>query len=136
EADYGAGVGEEDFGEDLDGVERNRFGDDLEDTAYGVYDAIDERTNIPRYRVVDRQYWKIAPATVAVFPTGDIRNMENANPESIKQAQEAGAMLIRKPIRRIRWTVTTQNVVLHDDWSPYDHFTVIPFFPIFRRGST
>src|SRR5690606_33433114 len=81
-------------------------------------------------------YWKIAPATVAVFPTGGIRNMENANPESIKQAQEAGAMLIRKPIRRIRWTVTTQNVVLHDDWSPYDHFTVIPFFPIFRRGST
>jgi hypothetical protein len=136
EAEYGSGVGEEDFGEDLDGIERNRFGDDLEDTSYGVYDAIDTRTNIPRYRVIDRQYWKIAPAQVAVFPTGDIRNIENANPQSIQDAIEKGAMIIQKPVRRIRWTITTQNAVLHDDWSPYDHFTVIPFFPIFRRGMT
>lgn len=136
EAEYGSGVGEEDFGEDLDGIERNRFGDDLEDTSYGVYDAIDTRTNIPRYRVIDRQYWKIAPAQVAVFPTGDIRNIENANPQSIQDAIDKGAMIIQKPVRRIRWTITTQNAVLHDDWSPYDHFTVIPFFPIFRRGMT
>jgi hypothetical protein len=26
--------------------------------------------------------------------------------------------------------------VLHDDWSPYKHFTVVPFFPHFRRGKT
>jgi acyl carrier protein len=25
---------------------------------------------------------------------------------------------------------------LHDDWSPYKHFTVVPFFPYFRRGQT
>jgi hypothetical protein len=27
-------------------------------------------------------------------------------------------------------------VVLHDDWSPYKHFTVVPYFPHFRRGTT
>jgi hypothetical protein len=27
-------------------------------------------------------------------------------------------------------------VVLHDDWSPYEHFTVVPYFPHFRHGKT
>ena len=27
-------------------------------------------------------------------------------------------------------------MVLHDDWSPYKHFTVVPYFPYFRRGRT
>jgi hypothetical protein len=27
-------------------------------------------------------------------------------------------------------------VVLHDDWSPYRSFTVIPYFPFFRKGRT
>ena len=28
------------------------------------------------------------------------------------------------------------NVVLHDDWSPYKHFTVVPYFPVFVHGHT
>jgi len=27
-------------------------------------------------------------------------------------------------------------LVLHDDWSPYKHFTVVPYFPHFRYGKT
>jgi hypothetical protein len=26
--------------------------------------------------------------------------------------------------------------VLHDDWSPYKHFTIVPYFPYFRYGTT
>ena len=37
-------------------------------------------------------------------------------------------------MRKVRWTVTADTVVLFDDWSPYDHFTLVPFFPYFRRG--
>jgi hypothetical protein len=44
--------------------------------------------------------------------------------------------LSKKLIQRIRWTVVADNVVLHDDWSPYKHFTVVPYFPYFRRGRT
>lgn len=36
----------------------------------------------------------------------------------------------------IRWTVTAGDRVLHDKWSPYDRYTIIPFFPYFRRGVT
>jgi len=38
--------------------------------------------------------------------------------------------------RRIRWTVICDNVVLHDEWSPYKHFTVVPYFPHFLHGHT
>ena len=37
-------------------------------------------------------------------------------------------------MRRVRWTVTADTVVLFDDYSPYDHFTIVPYFPYFRRG--
>ena len=37
-------------------------------------------------------------------------------------------------MRRVRWTVTADSVVLFDDFSPYDHFTIVPYFPYFRRG--
>ena len=34
----------------------------------------------------------------------------------------------------MRRTVTADLIVLHDDWSPYDHFTLVPYFPFWRRG--
>jgi hypothetical protein len=37
--------------------------------------------------------------------------------------------------RKVRWTVTCDQVVLHDDWSPYNDFTIVPFFAYFRRGN-
>ena len=36
--------------------------------------------------------------------------------------------------KRVRWTVTCDKVVLFDDWSPYDEFTIVPYFAYFRRG--
>ena len=37
-------------------------------------------------------------------------------------------------VRRIRWTVVADDIVLHDDWSHTP--TVVPFFPHFRKGNT
>lgn len=36
----------------------------------------------------------------------------------------------------IRWTVTAGDRTLWDDWSPYDRYTIVPYFPYFRRGAT
>jgi hypothetical protein len=38
--------------------------------------------------------------------------------------------------RRVRHTITAADLVLYDDWSPYDTFTVVPYFAYFRRGKT
>ena len=41
-----------------------------------------------------------------------------------------------RPVKRVRWTTMAGDVLLYDDWSPYSTFTVVPFFPYFRRGVT
>ena len=38
--------------------------------------------------------------------------------------------------RRVRWTTMVGDVMVWDDWSPYQSFTLIPYFPYFRRGKT
>lgn len=44
--------------------------------------------------------------------------------------------IMRKMVRKIRWVVTSGPVTLHDSWSPYPNFTIVPFFPHFRQGRT
>jgi hypothetical protein len=87
--------------------------------------------------VVERQHKKIARSQFFVDPdTGDQRQApdEWSEAKNKKFAKQYNLTLISKVMRKIRWTVTCDKVVLHDDWSPYNQFTVIPFFCYFRRG--
>lgn len=131
--------GDDDFGEDeFDGVRRAKF---------GMLDAIgadwvpdkdtDGWESTAMVRVIDRQHWKLVSTLVALYPSGDIRIIEDASESKIQAALNAGAMTFRRPMKRVRWTVSTYGeVLLHDGWSPFEHFTVVPFFPFFRRGQT
>lgn len=90
-------------------------------------------------RVIERQWKKMDKQMHFVYPrTGESRPIpENWDEKRVRYvAQEFGLQTIKKLVRRIRWTVTADNVVLHDDWSPYKHFTIIPYFPYFRYGQT
>ena len=53
-------------------------------------------------------------------------------------ANENGEPLIlqRKQVRRLRWTHMVGDIIVFDRWSDYDTFTIVPFFPYFRRGQT
>ena len=128
--------GDEDFGEsELDGIRRNKFGH--ENDLHPDYHDEGWSRDVVMIRVVDRQHWETAPCDVVLFPSGDIRVMEDATEAQIQAAINAGGMMFRRPMRRVRWTVSTYgDVLLFDDWSPYKHFTVVPFFPFFRRGKT
>jgi hypothetical protein len=92
-------------------------------------------------RVLERQHRKLDKLEHFVdIRTGDMRPIphswdRNRIAHVLEQAQ--GQMsVMKKLVKRIRWTVTADNVVLHDDWSPYKHFTVVPYFPYFRHGNT
>lgn len=37
---------------------------------------------------------------------------------------------------KIRHTFTAADVILYDEWAPYDSFTIVPYFAYFRRGVT
>lgn len=118
---------------------RDRFGGALPlSSYYGTPEPNGVRRNI---RVLDRQYRKLDKQLHFVdVKTGDMRPVPAAwDRDRIAQFLErTGGTLstTKKLVKRIRWTVTADNVVLHDDWSPYKHFTVVPYFPYFRYGRT
>ena len=93
--------------------------------------------NFRGVRVIERQWRKLAPRKMFVdIETGDTRPVpESWDDERIKDVAERFGLAVRNKVAsRIRWTVSCDHVLLHDDWSLYEHFTVVPFFPLFRRG--
>ena len=122
-----------DFGDDLDEEERNKFGQYNLGQDYGSEHQKDGTT---RFRIIDRQYWRMEETDVLISMTGDIRPINELSEQRVASIEAAGAIKTQRRTRRVRWTVTTSSVVLHDDWSPFNHFTVVPYFPLFRRGLT
>lgn len=124
---------QQDFGEgDVDTAERSKFG-----TAYGRYDSRSSDSGEPRYRIIDRQKWVREKANVAIHPSGDIRPLGgDETPEAMAEMQSHGIRIVKRTVKRVRWVVSTIDTLLHESWSPYDRFTIIPFFPYFRRGKT
>jgi hypothetical protein len=127
EPDFGDGTGD-------DGVQRSRFGDSQ---TSGSYTGRIDDGAVARYRVIDTQKFVYAVGMVALYPTGDIEPIDDVTDEALRVLKaNPNVVLTRRRTRRVRWTVSTRDVLLHDDWSPYLHFTVVPYFPYFRRGRT
>ena len=119
--------------------DRDRFGVPRGQYTYGSQpDQTDG--NARNIRVIERQWRKLDRVLHFVdIETGDMRPVPYDWDEPRLQAhlqQNPHLTITKKLIQRIRWTVVADNVVLHDDWSPYKHFTVVPYFPYFRRGRT
>jgi hypothetical protein len=127
------------FGRDSVEYEETRYGDidTREDFLGAQIPGEEEYRNVKALRVIERQHRKLTKSDFYVDPTtGDQRRVpENWSDRKIKAfSKEHGLSVISKVIKQVRWTVTCDKVVLHDDWSPYDDFTVVPFFSYFRRG--
>ncbi len=127
------------FGRDSIEYEESRFGDTNATDDYTGHGPTtnDEYRNVKALRVIERQHKRIARVDFYVDPiTGDQRQIpEPWSPAKAKKfAKKYGLSVVSKVIRKVRWTVTCDRIVLHDDWSPYKDFTVIPFFAYFRRG--
>lgn len=124
------------YGYDSIDLNRGRFGTDANNMYAGDYDNSNVLRNI---RVIERQFRVLNNQKHFLSPeTGDMREI----PESFDRnriawfVEKYGFMVVPKLVRRIRWLVMADNVLLHDDWSPYEHFTVVPYFPYFRHGKT
>lgn len=117
------------------GVPRQGFGERshlMNSYGYGFYGEGAWR----RYRIVHRQVNEFSKVLVARWPTGDIRPVESASREHLAWLIEQGIPVFKKRMRRVRMQVVAPNVLLHDEPSPYNHITAVPFFPYFRRGRT
>lgn len=127
---------DQDFGANDDtGALRAKFSDPLRTGRN--YDAYFREGGIQRVRVVERQRWINTQSRVLYYPrTGDFKLAENLLPEVIAQQTAAGAVMTRRSHRRVKWVASTCDVKLHNDWSPYNDFTIVPYFAFFRRGQT
>lgn len=127
------------YGTDAIDLDRDRFGTPRSAYTYGTGAEIGDG-NARNIRVIERQWKKLARVLHFVdIITGDMRIVPGDwEDEQIAAhlAKNPNLATTKKLIQRIRWTVVADNVVLHDDWSPYKHFTVVPYFPYFRRGRT
>jgi len=98
-----------------------------------------DKTNRRYIRVIERQFKKVRNVEHFVdLETGDMRPVpEDWKEERIAQvASKYKLGTFKKKIKQIKWLVTADNYVLHDKWSPYNHFTPVPYFPIFHKGKT
>lgn len=121
--------------------DRDQFGT-APNEGHGASFHMDENTKplVRMVRVVERQWKKLSRREFFVnIPSGEIREIhaewdENDIAEFL--ANNPDYTVIERLAPRIRWTVVAGTEVLHDDWSPYKRFTIVPFFPYFRRGTT
>jgi hypothetical protein len=130
------------YTQDYDTAEqmRDRFaGPYLQGMYYGgAGDTAEVERNI---RVLERQYRRLdKQAHFVDVMTGDMRpvptSWDHNRISAMLEKMQGQVAITDKLVKRIRWVVTAGSVVLHDDWSPYKHFTVVPYFPYFRYGRT
>lgn len=100
----------------------------------------DKERKVRRYiRVLDRQYREATRVKLFVDPVnGDTREIPKVwDRNRIALVKEKyGLEVIEKVQKKVKWCVTADDLVLHEDWSPLEHFTVVPYFPFFLNGKT
>jgi hypothetical protein len=121
---------------DMYDIPRDMFG---KDTRH--YWSVNESAKLRRFvRVIERQYKEFKNAPHFVDPvTGDIRLIpETWERERIAYiAEQMNLAIIDRKVERIFWYVSAGSLYeLHDEISPYKHFTVVPYFPYFLKGRT
>ncbi|MGE0723261.1 MAG: hypothetical protein AB7O45_02740 [Alphaproteobacteria bacterium] len=108
----------------------------------GPWDHVDRQRRL--IRILDREHKKLRKCRFFVDPmTGDKAQIPDTwGRDKIVDvlqtvAQRGGMLTITENYRHAwRWTVTAADVVLFDDWSPYQTPSIIGFLPYFRRGIT
>ncbi|MEB3319809.1 MAG: hypothetical protein VKI63_02580 [Cyanobium sp.] len=125
------------FGADSMDFDYESFGDESTFGTTPIPDTDAESDAISKIRVIERQHRKLQRRKFFVdLVQGDMRPV----PEDWDEAKIAGFQMkfglaiVERPMRRVRWTVSADRVLLMDDWSLYNDFTIVPFFPYFRRG--
>ena len=127
------------MGQDSVEYEETRYGDTYSGVEYNQSATTnpEENRQVRAIRVIERQYYQLKDCMYYVDEvTGDMRTVPQhwSKRKREKFADDFGLDILSRKDRKVRWTVTADKVVLHDDWSPYDCFTIVPYFPYWRRG--
>ena len=127
------------LGTDSIEYEENRYGNTSASVEYNQGNTAnpEENRTLRSIRVIERQHYRLKECMFYVDSvTGDMREIPYnwSKGKREKFADQFGLEILTKPVKKVRWTTTADLVVLHDEWSPYDSFTLVPYFPYWRRG--
>jgi hypothetical protein len=125
------------FGHDSLEWEAPNFGGTHYDSEVFFQASDEDVKKVKRIRVIERQYKTLTRTAFFVdVPTGDMRRVPSGWDAARAQefALQNELMVMWKPERRVRVTITADKCLLHDGWSLFNQISVIPFFPYFRRG--
>lgn len=126
-----------------------QYRDDKADTTWNdIYynDFVDKQAK--RIRLLDTEYYvnTIQPCFIDLETGGKkpipTEWMKPENQYMIQQCLDYAMMknnpikIAQRPVKRIRRTVTCGDILLFDDWSLYESYSTIGYFPYFRKGKT
>lgn len=100
-------------------------------------DSDPETRAFRRHRLINHQWREYKYKDCFVDPvTGDIAEIpENWSREKVAAAiRQFNLATMRRKIKTIRWRVTCNGRVLHDEDSPYNYFDIVPYLPWFVDG--
>ena len=122
------------FGLDSVSMSRERFGGIGFSTTHYM-NALPMRD----IRILERQYRSLETVEVFVDPkSGEWRAIPEAwdYNRRVLAVQQHGLIPDTRRVMRVRWRTTADNIELEHHISDYEHFTIIPYFPFFRKGRT
>jgi hypothetical protein len=127
------------FGHDSLEWEAPNFSGDHYNSEIFFQASNEEIKRVKRVRVVERQYKKLVrTASFVDTSTGDMRRVpEGWDKQSIEDfvvKMNGEVTVMWKPERRVRVCITADRCLFFDGWSIFNKFSIIPFFPFFRRG--
>jgi len=91
---------------------------------------------IKRVRIIDRQFFSFEMTAVLISPEGDILPEDGFQRDAVEQSLQEGFIRVKRMMRRVKRVVSTSKTTLFNNYAPIDHYTPVPFFPVFRRGQT
>lgn len=104
------------------------------------YETDSENAHRRRLRLIERQYKETVWAEHFVdTTTGDSRAINpkwDRNRIAIALEAMDNVTTMKRRTECVKWVASIDDVLLHDEKSPYRSMTMAPFFPFFRRGDT
>lgn len=119
---------------------KNTFGDVNSTNTASFQHMYDEKEDrfLLKVRVIERQFFKNTLVYSLINPqSGEKRDLPPGTTKEIaKQLADSFQVAVHQQIKpRVYWRITADRYVLHDEWSIYKSFTLVPYFPYFRRGT-
>ncbi len=125
------------YGYDSIMLESHRFGTDNPISRYQISAGDDEGKYIKKIRLIRREHKRHERIPHFLdMQSGDLRPVPNTwEPERVEAfAAKTGLTVIMRTVQQIYVTVSADRTALHHSRSPYATFSLIPYYPYFRRG--